>query len=121
MVLAATIRAIPIMGSRRRVEPLEPHHKTVPNWAIFDPSRQTDGSAVQPFQSFEHWAVILPEQSRRHVQVIVWVDTNQMRVEGSVMDFGERDAIGNDRLAKALVLVHDDVRCAQQQRLWQAR
>jgi hypothetical protein len=80
-----------------------------------------EDSAVQSFQSFEHRAVMLPDQSCRHVQAIVRVDPDQMRVKGGMMDFRERDAIGNHRLAQALILVRDDVRSVQQQRLRQAR
>ena len=85
------------MASRRRLEPLEPHCKTVPIWAVFYPPRQMEGSAIQPFESFEHLAVVLPEQAPRHVQTVIWVDSDEMRVERGVMDFRERDAVGNHR------------------------
>jgi hypothetical protein len=48
-------------------------------------------------------------------------DANQMCVERGVMDFGERDAIWDHRLAKLLISVGDDMSCVEQQRLRQAR
>jgi len=55
------------------------------------------------------------------MQPIVRVDTDEMSVEGGVMDFGERNPVGNDRLAEQLVLVRDYVGGVQQQWLGQAR
>ena len=80
-----------------------------------------DRSAVQPLQGFEHRAVVLPQQPLGHMQPIVRIDADQMRIEGGMMNFRERNAVGNDRLAEPLVLVRDDVRGVQQQRLGQAR
>jgi hypothetical protein len=45
---------------------------------------------VPPFnslESFEHRAIVPPEQPLRHMQPIVWINTDQMGVERSVMDF----------------------------------
>ncbi len=53
---------------------------------------------------------MLTEQALRNVQPIIWVDPDQVRIERGVMDLGEREAVGDDRLAEALVFVGNDVR-----------
>lgn len=53
--------------------------------------------------------------------LFVSVDANQMCIERGVMDFGERDAVRNHRLAKLLISVRDDMSRVEQQRLGQAR
>ncbi len=57
------------------------------------------------------------EAARKRVS-IVRVDAYQMGVEGSVVDFRERNAVGNHGLAELLVLVRDDVGRVQQQLLY---
>ena len=64
-----------------------------------------DGQTIQTLQFFEHWAVILPEQSIGHMQSIVWVDADQVGVEGGVMYFRQGDPVQNYRLAEPLIRV----------------
>ena len=52
---------------------------------------------------------MLVEQTVRHVQSIVGIDADQVRIKRRVMDFGERQAILYDRLSKPLVLIGNDV------------
>ena len=107
--------------SRHRLEALEAQRQTVAIRAVLDPTRQVYDPAVEPLQGFEHRAIFLPEQPLGNMQPIVRVDPDQMGVECGVMDFRERDAVGNYRLAKPLVPVRDDVGRIQQQRLKQPR
>jgi hypothetical protein len=71
----------------RRVKPLEPLREPVAIRAILEAARQINGSAVQPFQGFQHRAVILTKQPRGDMQPVVRVDADQMGVECSMMDF----------------------------------
>ena len=66
-------------------------------------------SSVQSLQGFEHRAVRLNQQSLRHMQPIIRIDADQMRIECGVMDLRERNAVWHDGLAQSLVLVSDDV------------
>jgi len=95
--------------SRHRLKSFETQSEPVAIRTVLDAARQMDGSAVQTLQSFEHWAVFPHEQPLGNVQLIIRVDTDQMSVEGRVMDFRKRDAIWNHRLAELLVLVRNDV------------
>src|ERR1700737_832831 len=65
--------------------------------------------------------IVLPEQPLRYVQSIVRIDANQMSVEGSVMDFRQRNAVRYQWLSEPLVPVGDDVGGVQKQRLGQSR
>ena len=107
--------------SRHRLEPLEAQREPITIRAILDAAWQVDCSAIQPLQSFEHRAIILTEQPFGHMQPIVGVDADQMRVESGVMNFRERDAIRHHRLAELLVLVRDDMSRVEQQRFGQPR
>lgn len=49
------------------------------------------------------------------MQPIIRVDANQMRVEGRMMNLRERDAVRNNRLAKLLILIRDDMGGIEQQ------
>jgi hypothetical protein len=73
-----------------------------------------DGSAVDPPQGSEHWAVVLAQQSLRHMQPVVGIDPNQMCVEGRVVYLGERYAIGHDGLPEPLILILCYVRRIEQ-------
>ena len=57
----------------------------------------------------EHRTIVPPKKPLGHMQPVVQVDANQMCVERGVMDFGERDAVRNHRLAKLLFSVSDDM------------
>ena len=66
-----------------------------------------DPSPVELLQRFQHWTVVLVEKPLRNVQPIVAVDSDQVRIECCVMNLRKWQAIGDDRLPKALVLVGD--------------
>jgi hypothetical protein len=72
--------------SHRRLEALEAQREPVAIGAILCSARRMDDSAVQPLQGVEHRAVVLSEQPLGYMQPIVRVDTDQMSIEGSVMD-----------------------------------
>jgi hypothetical protein len=74
---------------------------------------------MNPLQGFEHGAIVLRQQAARNMQTIIRVDTDQMRVERSVMNFG-RDAIGHNGLPELFVLVGDDDLSCQSwnERMW---
>ena len=68
-----------------------------------------DSSAIQALQRFEQRAILSPEEPLRHMEPIVWVDADQMGVKSGMVDFRERNAIGNHRLAEQLILVRHNV------------
>jgi hypothetical protein len=47
--------------SRHRLESLETQREPVAIQTVLDAARKMDGSAVQSFQGFEHWAIFLYE------------------------------------------------------------
>jgi hypothetical protein len=53
---------------------------------------------MQTLQGFEHGSIVLRQQAIRNMQPIIRIDADQMRVERSVMNFGQRNAIGHDGL-----------------------
>jgi hypothetical protein len=48
------------------------------------------------------------------MQSEVWVDSDEMSIEGRVVDFRERDPVADHRLTKQLVLIFDDVSGVEQ-------
>ena len=52
---------------------------------------------------------MLNEQTLCNMQSEVWVDSDEMSVEGRVVDFRERDAVADHRLTKQIVSIFDDV------------
>ena len=57
---------------------------------------------------------MLTEQSVRDMQAVVRVDADQMCIEGSMMDFRQRNTVGNHRLAEPFILIRNNVRCVQE-------
>ena len=47
-------------------------------------------------------------------QSVIGVDANQIRIEGSVVDFGKRNAVGNYRLTEPIIPIIHDMRRVQQ-------
>jgi hypothetical protein len=107
--------------SRHRLEPLEAPRQPVLIRAILDAAGQVDGPSLQALQGFEHRAVVLAEEPVRNVQPVVGVDSDQVRIESRVVNFRERDPIGNHWLAELLITVRDDMGGIEQERLRQAR
>ena len=107
------------MGQGKGPEDLEPHRKPVAIGPVPLARRQVQPPAVQALERLEHRAVVLRSQPLGDMHPVVGIDPDQVSVEGSVMDLGERDAVGNDRLAERLVAVGDDVGGVEQHRLGQ--
>src|SRR5437879_10511332 len=76
---------------------------------------------MQALQSLQGGAVFLMQHAVRYMNLEVWIDSDQLRVESRVMCFRERDAVLHHRLPELLVLVLDDMRGVEQHRLAQAR
>jgi hypothetical protein len=53
------------------------------------------------------------------MQTKIRVYTDKMGIEGGVMNLGQRDAVRHHRLAQRLVIVRNDVRRVQEERLRQ--
>lgn len=51
----------------------------------------------------------------------IWIDSDQMGIECGVMNFGERNTVGDQRLAEQIVFVGDNVSGVEQQGLRKAR
>ena len=54
------------------------------------------------------------------MQTVVWVNANQVSIECGVMDFRERNAVRDDRLAELFVFVLHDMGRIEQKRFGQA-
>ena len=108
-------------ASRSSLEGLEAQRKPVSIWPVCRPGRRVNGAAFEVLERFQERAVLLVEQSFGDVQAVVRVDTNEVRVECSVVDLGQRQAVGDHWLAKFFVLVRDNVRRIQKQRLRYSR
>jgi hypothetical protein len=111
----------PSRPSRHRLEPFKAYREPIAIGTILDSARQVDALAIQSLESFQHRTIVPPKKPLGHMQPVVRVDANQMCVERGVMNFGERDAVRNHRLAKLLMSVRDDMSRVEQQRLGQAR
>ena len=96
-------------ASRRRPKTIEPQREPVSIRVVLSPLRKAQQSAVQPFDRLQHRPILLSEQTLRDVQSVVWIDSDQVGVEGGMMDFRKRDAVANHRLTKQFVLILDDV------------
>jgi hypothetical protein len=67
---------------------------------------------LQP--EFEKRAIVDFEQPVRDMDAEIWVDPDQVGVEGRMMDFRERQPIRHDRLPQLLVCIHDDMSGVEQ-------
>lgn len=91
-------------SSCHRFVAVEAYCKSVAIGTVFHPVRQMDGRTVQSLQGFEHGAIVLAKQSSRYMQPVIGVNANQIRIEGSMVDFGKRNPIGDYRLTEPLIL-----------------
>ena len=57
------------------------------------------------------------EQPIGDVNSVIGVDADQVGIEGSMVDFRQRQAIRDDRLPKLLVCIHEDMGGIEQPRL----
>ena len=74
-------------ASRRSPETIEPQSEPVSIRLVPNPLRKAKQSSVQPFNRLQHRPILLGEEAFGDVQPIVWVDANQVGIEGGVMDF----------------------------------
>lgn len=75
------------------------------------------GGAVQPFEGVQHRAVGLSEQPPRDVDAVTGIDADQMRIEGGVVDLGQGHPVLDNRLTQQFILVRNDVRGVEEERL----
>src|SRR5262245_15241932 len=73
--------------SYRRLKALEAERKPVAIGEVLGSAWEADLPAIQLLQGFEHWAIALVEQPIGHMEPIVWVDADQIRIECRVMNF----------------------------------
>ncbi len=57
---------------------------------------------------------MLNQEFFRDVEAVIGIDADQVGIEGRVVDLGERDAVGHDRLSVTGVAVGNDVRRIQE-------
>ena len=78
----------------------EPKCQSVAIRAILRPPRQLDHLTGDPFQpEFEKWAIMQVEQPFRDMDAVIWVEADQVRIEGGMVDFGQRQAVRDDGLS----------------------
>jgi hypothetical protein len=73
--------------SRHRFEAFETQRKAIPIWSVLITLWKMDRTAVQSLQCLKHWTITLPEQPLGHMQAIIRIDTDQVRVERRMMNF----------------------------------
>ena len=78
---------------------LEPDRKSVSVRTILKPSWPVDQCSGDPLQpKFEKWTIMDFKQPIGDVNLVIRVDADQVAVEGCTVDFGQRQAIRDDRL-----------------------
>ena len=76
-------------------------------------------AALELFEGVEHRTVALREKTLGDVHAIVRIDADQVGVERGMVDLGQRQAVGHDRLAQQFVPVGNDMRRIEQAMLAQ--
>jgi hypothetical protein len=82
-------------------------------------SRRDGVSSITPWKplsTFEHWTVVVIEQAMGDVDTEVRCDSDEVLVEGAMVDRAQREAIRDHRLAH-LLEVADDVRRVEEANL----
>lgn len=103
-----------------RPENIESHRKAIAIGPVALSKWQPNRSTVQAFDGFEQGTITLLKQTLRNVQSEIGIDSDQVRIEGCVVQFGKWNTIRHDRLAQCLISIRHDMRCIQQQRLGQS-
>ena len=91
-------------------EYLKAHGEAVSIGVVLRSRRQADDLLVELLHRLKHRPILLLQQSCGHMHSEVGVNPDQVCIEGGMMNFRQRNAIGNYGLAKSLVFVGDDVR-----------
>jgi hypothetical protein len=94
--------------SAHGLEPLKAECKAVAVWPVLHTTRQVNGFTLQSFKGFEHWAITPYQQPIRNVQPVVWINTDEMRVERRMMNLGKRNAVRDYGLAELFVFGRRD-------------
>ena len=81
--------------------------------AVLSTARKVQRASVEPFQSFEHRTIVLGQQPVGDMQPVIGINTDQMRVNGRMMNLGEGNAIGHHWLTEQLILVRNDMSSVQ--------
>ena len=88
---------------------------------IPDPFRQMQDNTLKLFQGIQHRTVALLEKMPGDMYAIIEIDADQVGIECGVVDLGQRQAVGHDRLAQQFVPVGNDVRRIEQAVFAQSR
>jgi hypothetical protein len=105
--------------SRCSAEGFKPFCQPVAIGTIALSDWQMQGAKVQRFERLKHLAIVLGAQPFRDVNAKVGIDAYEVRIECCVVDLGQRNAVGHNGLAQALMAIVDDVSCIEQKRLRQ--
>ena len=98
-------------------EAFKAHGKSGSVGEILGATWQVNSVAVEPLKRVEHGTIVLGQQPLGNMKPIVRIDVDKVGVEGGVMNFGERDAIGHDGLSEPLMLIGNDVSGIEEKRL----
>jgi hypothetical protein len=79
--------------------------------------RQVNHSTAKLLKRFQHWTIVSLQELIRDMDTIVSINADQVRIKCGMVSFLQRDAICHYRLSKLFVLIFDDVRGIEQQRL----
>jgi hypothetical protein len=92
-----TVRSAELCGF---LELLEPNRQPITIGTVLIPPRPADHLTDDPFEpEFEKRGIMGFEQPIRDVDAEIGVDADQIGTEGRMVDFGEPQAIGDDRLS----------------------
>src|SRR4051794_21065602 len=84
--------------------------------------RRFDTHTSDPLQpKFEERTVMDFEQPLGYMDAVVGIDTDQVCIERCMMDFRQRQPVGDHRLPVLLVRIHYDMRGVEQSGFWQVR
>jgi hypothetical protein len=95
-------------------EQLEVHSEPISIGTVLVPKRRQDPAPLHPFEAlFEHGAIMERQEPLRDVDDAVWVDPDEVRIVGGVVNFREREAVHDDGLPKLFVGIGGNVRGIQ--------
>lgn len=98
-----------------RLELFESRGQAISVWVINIARWQDELLSVELPDRFESRAITKVEQPRRNVNSKIGIDTDQMRIEGRVVNFRQRDAVADHWLAKLLICIARNMRRVEKQ------
>ena len=93
---------------------LEPERKTIAIRMMLEWQWRDDLRAMETLESVEQHTVAKVGDLRRDMHPTVGIDAEKMPIEGGVVETGQAESVGDQRMAQRLVAVVDDVGCVDE-------